>query len=744
VFAGVPQYALRKITSIDEQLRRKGKFSLMLAAHAKDGATRSPAEQKLDGEYGKVLAMTNAEIKLAGGVYEEGSSWHCFHKKFLTTSAHEQMMAAFVVHGAPLAGGGEVEANGGRGPQASERGGDEQRRRLANSEAQSQAAVYERAQARANLVDRMPPIQPAAAAEAQQRAAAQAQQRAAAEAKQRAAAEAKRRAAAEAKRRAATEAKQRAATEATRRAATEAKQRAATEARGKATNATPQPTPTERVAAWVAEIEADKATEAAQQRATTKAAASATTTQQGAKAAATTQQGAGEAAAPQGGQPDLDDLFLEQEVTESSIRESRILSSYQLAREEIDGDVDQKFPDLMSTEGGEDLTVDERINNRVNAYLDQAGEGECSNDELQKAKHATEAQQRAATEAQQRGVAVNAAEEEAARVQAAKEGAARVKAVEEEAARVKAVEEEAARVTAAEEQAARVKAARAKAARVKAARKATKEGAARVKATEEEAARVKAAEEEATRVKAAEGETARVKAARVGAAEEGAARVGAAEEEAARVEAAREEAAREATQEGAATAAEAQQREAAQAQMTAVAGARAKNASATFQRGDEVDVDFNGKYFLARIINKVRLGAGTSNDDSGLKFNVKYLDSNHAENHVDVTRLKRVCHAGVVAQQAVGPNPKLDNGGIKKKRKRPKHTHQTVEPSSSWVKVSSAGGVVVVNWFCDTCKQWNMGAQVETKGGCKNPKKQCGSCTKRKQVRVPKHIFDSE
>ena len=155
-------------------------------------------------------------------------------------------------------------------------------------------------------------------------------------------------------------------------------------------------------------------------------------------------------------------------------------------------------------------------------------------------------------------------------------------------------------------------------------------------------------------------------------------------------------------------------------------------------------MDFNGKYFLARIINKVRLGAGTSNDDSGLKFNVKYLDSNHAENHVDVTRLKRVCRAGVVAQQVVGPNPKLDNGGINKKRKRPEHTHQTVEPSSSWVKVSSARGVVVVNWFCDTCKQWNMGAQVETKGGCKNPKKQCGSCTKRKQVRVPKHIFDSE
>ena len=504
----------------------------MLAAHAKDGATRSPAEQKLDGEYGKVLALTDAEIKLAGGVYEEGSSWHCFHKKFLTTNAHEQLMAAFVVHGAPLASRGEAGANGGRGPQASERGGDEQRRRLANSEAESQASVYERAQARANLVDRMPPIQPAATAEAQQRAVAQAQQRAVAEAKQRAAAEAK------------------------RRAAAEAKQRAATEARGKATNATPQATPTERVAAWVAEIEADKATEAAQQTAT---AAAATATHQGAKTAAAAQQGAGEAAAPQGRQPDLDDLFLEQEVTESLIRESRILSSYQLAREEIDGDVDQKFPDLMSTEEGEDLTMDERINRRLNAYLDQEGEGKCSNDELQKAKHTTEAQQRAATEAQQRGAAVKAAKDEAARV------------------------------------------------------KATKEGAARVKAAEEEAARVKAAEEEAARVKAAK-------------------------EEAARVEAAGEEAAREAAQEGAtAEAAEAQQREAAEAQLRAVAGARAEKASATFQRGEEVDVDFNGKYFRARIINKVTLGAGTSNDDSGLKFNVKYLDSNHAENHVDVT-----------------------------------------------------------------------------------------------------------
>ena len=355
MFAGVPQYALRKITSIDEQLRSKGKFSLMLAAHAKDGATRSPAEQKLDGEYGKVLALTDAEIKLAGGVYEEGSSWHCFHKKFLTTNAHEQLMAAFVVHGAPLASRGEAGANGGRGPQASERGGDEQRRRLANSEAESQASVYERAQARANLVDRLPPIQLAAAAEAQQRAAAEAQQRAVAEAKQRAAAkakqraaaeaaeakqraaaeakqraaaeakqrataeakqrataeakqraaaeaaEAKQRAAAEAKQRAATEAKQRAAAQAKRRAAAEAKQRATTEARGKATNATPQATPTERVAAWVAEIEADKATEAALQTAT---AAAATATHQGAKTAATAQQGAGEAAAPQGRQPE--------------------------------------------------------------------------------------------------------------------------------------------------------------------------------------------------------------------------------------------------------------------------------------------------------------------------------------------------------------------------------------------------------------------------------------------------------
>ena len=208
MFAGVPQYALRKIASIDGQLRRKGKFSLMLAAHAKDGATRSPAEQKLDTEYGKVLALTDAEIKLAGGVYEEGSSWHCFHKKFLTTNAHEQLMAAFVVHGAPLAGGGEDGDNGGTGPQASEQGGDGQRRRLANSEPESQAGVYGRAQARANLVDRLPPIQLAAAAEAQQRAVAEAKRRAAAEAKQRAAAEAKRRAATEAKRRAAAKARQ--------------------------------------------------------------------------------------------------------------------------------------------------------------------------------------------------------------------------------------------------------------------------------------------------------------------------------------------------------------------------------------------------------------------------------------------------------------------------------------------------------------------------------------------------------
>jgi len=164
---------------------------------------------------------------------------------------------------------------------------------------------------------------------------------------------------------------------------------------------------------------------------------------------------------------------------------------------------------------------------------------------------------------------------------------------------------------------------------------------------------------------------------------------------------------------------------------------------ANFKSGDEVDVEVNGKYFLARIVNRVRQCAGPFGR-GGLKFNVQYLKSNHAAECVEGTRPKKVCCAGVVAQQAVGPNPKLDNGGIKKKRKRPKHTHQTVEPSSSWVKVSSAGGVVVVNWFCDTCKQWNMGAQVETKGGCKNPKKQCGSCNKRKQVRVPKHIFDSE
>ena len=248
---------------------------------------------------------------------------------------------------------------------------------------------------------------------------------------------------------------------------------------------------------------------------------------------------AGEAAAPQGGQPDLDDLFRGQGETESSTRESRILSSYQLAIVEIDGGVDHCFPNLMSTEEGEDPTVGERVKNRLNYHLHRLGERGCSNVELQKAKHTTE-----------------------------------------------------------------------------------------VEAAEEEAARVKAAEEEAARVEAAEGEAARVKAA------EG-------------------EAARRAAQEGAAAAAEAQQRGAAEAQLRAVAGARAEGASATFQCGEEVDVDFNGKYFLARIINKVRLGAGTSNDDSGLKFNVKYLDSNHAENYVDVTRLKRVCRAGVVAQQAV-------------------------------------------------------------------------------------------
>ena len=89
-------------------------------------------------------------------------------------------------------------------------------------------------------------------------------------------------------------------------------------------------------------------------------------------------------------QPDLDDLFLEQEEAESSNREPRILGLYQITRVEILADVDYKFGDLLSTEEEEDLTVDERIKKRLNAYLDQEGEKKCSDDEFQKAKQIDE------------------------------------------------------------------------------------------------------------------------------------------------------------------------------------------------------------------------------------------------------------------------------------------------------------------------------------------------------------------
>ena len=57
---------------------------------------------------------------------------------------------------------------------------------------------------------------------------------------------------------------------------------------------------------------------------------------------------------------------------------------------EIDADVDRKFCDLLSTKEEEDLTVDERIKKRLNAYLDQQGEKKCSDDEFQKAKQIDE------------------------------------------------------------------------------------------------------------------------------------------------------------------------------------------------------------------------------------------------------------------------------------------------------------------------------------------------------------------
>ena len=86
-------------------------------------------------------------------------------------------------------------------------------------------------------------------------------------------------------------------------------------------------------------------------------------------------------------QPDLDDIFTQQDEIEATKRESWILRLYQSSRAEVLADADYKFSDLLSVEE-EDLTVDERIKKMMQKGLASRSQKKLSDVEFEKAKQA--------------------------------------------------------------------------------------------------------------------------------------------------------------------------------------------------------------------------------------------------------------------------------------------------------------------------------------------------------------------